>query len=30
MLTAGSNRVLRSQEEIRLFFADNKEGISQR
>lgn len=30
VLTAGSNRVLRSQEEIRLFFADNKEGISQR
>jgi hypothetical protein len=30
VLTVGSNRVLRSQEEIRLFFADNKEGISQR
>lgn len=30
VLTVGSNRVLRSQEEIRLFFADNKEGVSQR
>jgi len=30
VLTAGSNRVLRSREEIRLFFADNKEGLSQR
>jgi hypothetical protein len=30
VLTVGSNRVLRSHEEIRLFFADNKEGISQR
>jgi hypothetical protein len=30
VMTAGSNRVLRSQEEIRLFFADNPGGISQR
>jgi len=30
VLTVGSNRVLRSPEEIRLFFADSKEGISQR
>lgn len=30
VLTAGTNRVLRSQEEIRLFFADNAGGISQR
>ena len=30
VMTAGSNRVLRNQEEIRLFFADNPGGIGQR
>lgn len=30
VMTAGSNRVLRNSEEIRLFFADNPNGSSQR